>query len=47
MAFDRITSDGSVMSGAPVIRGMRIPVATVVRMTAAGLSSGRDLSRTS
>lgn len=39
MAFDRITSDPQIMLGAPTIRGMRIPVATVVRMVAAGLTS--------
>ena len=38
MAFSRITSDPEIMAGAPIIRGMRIPVATVVRMAAAGLS---------
>lgn len=38
MAFPRITSDPAIMGGAPIIRGMRIPVATVVRMAAAGLS---------
>ncbi|NQU36093.1 MAG: DUF433 domain-containing protein [Actinobacteria bacterium] len=39
MIFDRISSDPRIMAGSPVIRGMRIPVATVVRMAAAGLSS--------
>ncbi|MGO1944533.1 MAG: DUF433 domain-containing protein [Ancrocorticia sp.] len=36
--FDRITVDPSVMAGQPTIRGMRFPVATVVRMVAHGLS---------
>jgi len=36
MAFDRITVDPDVMGGAPRIRGLRIPVATVVIMVADG-----------
>jgi len=39
MRFDRVTVDPRVMAGAPCIRGLRLPVATVVRMAAAGLSS--------
>jgi uncharacterized protein (DUF433 family) len=38
MAFDRITVDPDKMGGAPSIRGLRIPVATVVEMVADGMS---------
>lgn len=34
MTFDRITVDPDQMGGVPCIRGMRIPVATVVGMVA-------------
>ena len=37
MAFDRITVDPDKMGGAPSIRGLRIPVATVVGMVADGM----------
>jgi uncharacterized protein (DUF433 family) len=37
MSFDRITVDPAQMSGMPCIRGMRIPVATVVGLVAQGL----------
>jgi uncharacterized protein (DUF433 family) len=46
MTFTRITADPEVMAGVPTIRGMRIPVATVVLMVADGMSVGeicRDL----
>ncbi|MGH3649012.1 MAG: DUF433 domain-containing protein [Micromonosporaceae bacterium] len=36
--FDRITVDPDKMGGQPCIRGMRFPVATVVRMVARGMS---------
>lgn len=35
--FTRITVDAKQMGGVPCIRGLRIPVATVLRMLAAGL----------
>ena len=38
MSFDRITTNPDVMGGAPCIRGLRIPVATVVTMAADGMS---------
>ena len=38
MTFDRITVDPDLMGGAPTIRGLRIPVATVVSMVADGMS---------
>lgn len=34
MAFERITTDPAVMGGVPCIRGLRLPVATVVAMVA-------------
>ena len=37
--FDRITVDPAKMGGVPCIRGLRIPVATVVGMVADGLSA--------
>ncbi len=39
MAFERITVDPEQMGGVPCIRGMRIPVATVVSMVADGMST--------
>lgn len=38
MAYDRIIVDPDLMGGAPCIRGLRIPVATVVAMIADGMS---------
>jgi len=38
VAFDRITVRAEHMGGAPCIRGLRIPVATVVAMLADGMS---------
>ena len=38
MNFERITIDPAQMGGVPCIRGLRIPVATVVDMVAAGMS---------
>ena len=39
MTFARITVDPDLMGGAPCIRGLRIPVATVVAMVADGMST--------
>jgi uncharacterized protein (DUF433 family) len=36
--FDRITVDPDKMGGVPCIRGLRIPVATVLRMLAGGMT---------
>jgi uncharacterized protein (DUF433 family) len=36
--FERITVDARVMGGAPSIRGLRMPVATVVAMVADGMT---------
>jgi uncharacterized protein (DUF433 family) len=38
VALERITVDPDVMGGMPTIRGLRIPVATVVAMVADGMS---------
>jgi uncharacterized protein (DUF433 family) len=38
MKFTRITSDPRQMAGMPCIRGLRIPVATVVGMIAEGMT---------
>jgi uncharacterized protein (DUF433 family) len=38
MRFDRITTDPDQMGGLPCIRGLRIPVATVVDMVADGMA---------
>jgi uncharacterized protein (DUF433 family) len=38
MRFERITVEADKMRGVPCISGLRIPVATVVRMVAEGMS---------
>lgn len=38
MDFDRITVDPAQMNGVPCIRGLRIPVATVIAMVADEMS---------
>ena len=38
MRFDRIIVDPKVCMGQPIIRGTRITVAVILRMTAAGMS---------
>ena len=38
MTFERITVDQELMGGVPTIRGLRIPVATVVSMVADGMT---------
>ena len=38
MKFTRITVDPAQMGGVPCLRGLRIPVATVVSMTAEGMT---------
>jgi uncharacterized protein (DUF433 family) len=43
MAFERITVDPNQMSGVPCIRGLRIPVATVISMLADGLRADEVL----
>ena len=39
MTFDRITVEPGKMNGQPCIRGLRIPVATVVGMVADGMTA--------
>jgi len=39
MLFTRITIDPEQMGGVPCIRGLRMPVATVVDMVAAGMTT--------
>ncbi|MSO78997.1 MAG: DUF433 domain-containing protein [Acidimicrobiia bacterium] len=39
MAFERITVNPRQMGGLPCIRGLRIPVATVVGMVADGMTT--------
>ncbi|MGL5818836.1 MAG: DUF433 domain-containing protein [Phycicoccus sp.] len=39
MTFSRITVDPGLMGGVPCIRGLRIPVATVVGMIADGMDT--------
>jgi uncharacterized protein (DUF433 family) len=38
LSLDRITVDPGQMGGVPCVRGLRIPVATILRMLAAGMS---------
>lgn len=44
MKFTRITIDPKQMGGVPCIRGLRIPVATVVSMIADGLKETEILN---
>ena len=44
MRFERITIDPAQMGGVPCIRGLRIPVATVVGMVADGMTDADILS---
>lgn len=44
MTFERITTDPEVMGGLPCIRGLRIPVATVVAMVADGMTADEILA---
>ena len=39
MEFSRITVDARQLAGVPCIRGLRIPVATVVGMVADGMTT--------
>ena len=43
MKYNRITVNPDQMGGAPCIRGLRIPVATVVGMVADGMSDAEIL----
>ena len=44
MKFTRITVDRRQMNGVPCIRGLRIPVATVVGMMADGIAEAEILA---
>ncbi len=44
MKFTRITVQSEQMGGVPCIRGLRIPVATVVEMVADGMTEGEILA---
>ena len=41
MRFERITVDPAQMGGVPCVRGLRIPVATVVGLVAQGMTDAR------
>lgn len=43
MDFGRITTDSDVMGGLPCIRGLRVPVATVVGFVAEGMTTAEIL----
>ena len=43
MKYSRITIETDKMGGVPCIRGLRIPVATVIGMVAEGMSTDRIL----
>ena len=43
MKFDRISVDPRVMDGVPCIRGLRLPLATVIGMLAEGMDEGEIL----
>lgn len=42
--FERITVDPAQMGGVPCVRGLRIPVATVLRSLAGGLTEAEILA---
>ena len=44
MIFTRITVDADQMGGVPCLRGLRIPVATVVNMVADGMTGAEILA---
>ena len=44
MKFTRITADAAQLGGVPCIRGLRIPVATVVGMVADGMTEAEILA---
>ena len=43
MKFTRITVEAAKMGGVPCIRGLRVPVATVVAMVADGMTESQIL----
>lgn len=44
MKFERITVDQGQMGGIPCIRGLRIPVATIIGMVAEGMTEAEILT---
>ena len=44
MSVERITADSNKMGGVPIIRDLRMPVATVVAMVADGMTVEEILS---
>jgi uncharacterized protein (DUF433 family) len=44
MTFSRITTDPEMMGGQPCIRGLRMPVASVVAMVADGMTVSEILA---
>lgn len=44
MKFTRITTDPAQMGGAPCIRGLRVPVATIVGMVAEGMAEAEIIA---
>ena len=44
MRFERIAVDPVQMGGVPCVRALRIPVATVVRLVAQGMTEARILA---
>jgi uncharacterized protein (DUF433 family) len=44
MTFERITVDPAQMGGQPCIRGLRIPVATIVAMVADAMTTSEIVS---
>ena len=44
MRFGRITSNPAQMGGVPCIRGLRIPVATIIGLLAQGMSGAQVLA---
>lgn len=45
LALDRITRDPKVLRGRPYVRGMRVPVSSVVRMVAEGMSANEIVKK--
>lgn len=43
--FERITVNPAQMGGVPCVRGLRIPVATVLRLLAGGMTNDEILSQ--
>jgi uncharacterized protein (DUF433 family) len=44
MKISRVTVDATQMNGVPCVRGLRIPVATIVEMVAQGMSDTEILT---